>query len=115
MERIISAITRELNTILINEDLEEDLPPFCSVKFAKVSKDLSIANVHVSAGTDAGENARCAEILNRHSHHLRSLLASRLNLRRTPALKFHADMLEVDAARLNRLIDAARSSDPENA
>ena len=84
-----------------------------SVTDARVSRDLSVADVYVSslASVDAAAKAQLVAVLNRAAGFLRSALARRLDLRSTPRLRFHYDDLPAQGPHLDALIRQAVASD----
>lgn len=84
-----------------------------SITDARVSRDLSVADVYVSsfAAVDAPARAELVAVLNRAAGFLRSAVARRLRLRSTPRLRFHYDELPEEGPRLDAIIRQATCSD----
>ena len=80
-----------------------------SVTDVRVSRDLSVADVYVSslsASTDA-DRTDLVEAFRNAAGYIRSEIAQRDGLRRTPRLRFHYDDLLESGPRLEALIDEA--------
>ncbi len=80
-----------------------------SVTDVRVSRDLSVADVYVSslsASTDA-DRTDLVEALRNAAGFIRSEIAQRDGLRKTPRLRFHYDDLLESGRRLEALIDEA--------
>ena len=90
LERIEKIIERELATILFNNVKNEKLK-FVSVTKVSVTKDLSIATVWYTVLGNAGEVEATSKELVEAKGYLRSELAHRLDLRKTPELRFKYD------------------------
>ncbi|MEL7238967.1 MAG: 30S ribosome-binding factor RbfA [Planctomycetota bacterium] len=91
-ERVGSAIKQELATVILHElddpRLEGLLP---SINRVKVSEDLATADVYVvMMGSEGKQNAGLAA-LKHAGGMMRSKVASALNTRTTPFLRFHLD------------------------
>ena len=84
-----------------------------SVNDVRVSKDLSYAEVYVSAFEAATEDARkeLITVLNRSAGFIRSELARRHRMRTTPRPRFHYDEVVERGPRLEALIDRAVAQD----
>ena len=87
IERIGSQMTKEISYILAEEVKDQDLK-FVTITDCKVTNDLSYAKVYF---TTVDNREKVCHDLNQASGYFRSLLASRLNIRHTPELKFIFD------------------------
>ena len=80
-----------------------------SITDVRVSRDLSVADVYVSslsADSDA-DRVGLVDALRNAAGFIRSEVAQRLGMRRTPRLRFHYDDLLESGPRLEALIDEA--------
>lgn len=108
LDRIGDLVGQELAQLIQNE-LRDPRLGMISVIDAKVSRDLSHADVHVTVlGAEVGP---ALEALNHASGYLRSLLAKNLNLRTTPRLRFLYDESIEKGRKLSALIDEAVARD----
>ena len=90
LERVEKIIERELASILFNDVKNEKLK-FVSVTKVQVTKDLSIATIWYTVFGNEGEVEATKKELVDARGYLRSELAHRLDLRKTPELKFKYD------------------------
>ena len=110
--RVADFVRDELASI-IRTEVRDPRVTLVSVNDVKVSKDLSYADVYVSAyGKDSEEDqAELLDVLNGAAGFMRSLLAKRHSMRTTPKPRFHYDALVVEGPRLDSLIEQALESD----
>jgi ribosome-binding factor A len=108
LNRIGDEICQELAN-LIRGELRDPRLGMVSVLEARVSRDLSHADVYVTVlGADAKESVAA---LNKAGGFLRSLLAKNINLRTTPRLRFIYDESVERGRQLSDLIDTAIAQD----
>jgi ribosome-binding factor A len=108
LDRIGDLVRQEL-ALLIQNELRDPRLGMISVMEARVSRDLSHADVYVTVlGADV---APAVDALNHASGFLRSLLAKNLNLRATPRLRFIYDATIENGRKLSALIDEAVAQD----
>ena len=86
-ERAGSDIQKELGNIILFEAKDKDFKNVV-ITDVEVSNDLSYAKVYF---TTVDNREKVSHDLNQASGYFRSLLASRLNIRHTPELKFIFD------------------------
>lgn len=108
LDRISDQVCQELAQ-LVRSELRDPRLGMISVIDAKVSRDLSHADVYVTVLGAEVEPALAA--LNHASGFLRSLLAKNLNLRTTPRLRFLYDESIEKGRKLSALIDEAVARD----
>lgn len=89
IERIEKIIERELASILF--DVNNNKLKFVSITKVSLTKDLSLATVYYTILGNAGEIEATKEDLEKARGFLRSSLASRIDLRKTPDLRFKYD------------------------
>ena len=102
---------------IIRTEVRDPRVTLVSVNDVKVSKDLSYADVYVSAydKDSAEDQAELLEVLNGAAGFMRTLLAKRHSMRTTPKPRFHYDALVVEGPRLDSLIEKALQSDRSHA
>lgn len=88
-ERVASDLRKELSNLLITEAKDEDFKTV-TITHVKVTNDLSYAKIYFTA-LDDKRIKKIEQDLNNASGFFRSLLASKLNIRHTPELKFIYD------------------------
>lgn len=89
LKKIGSSITKSLSEI-IAEDAKDSLLKSITITDTEVSNDLSFAKVFFTSLSDMNIDLLTKEI-NEASSFLRSQLASKIELRHTPALQFVYD------------------------
>lgn len=132
-KKVADQIQREL-ALLIQTEINDPRVGMVSVTGARVSRDLSYADVYVTvlgapdgvsglapavqlkeAGAlDKLEIEESIKVLNNAAGYLRSLLAKQLSLRTTPRLVFHYDESVARGQYLSSLIDRALAADNEH-
>jgi len=111
-DKIVDLLKKEL-ALLIQAEIRDPRVGMVSVTGAKVSRDLSYAEIFVTIlGLNSDEDIiESMKALNRASGYLRSLLAKSANLRTTPKLSFSYDNSLKRGRYLSDLIDEAIASD----
>jgi ribosome-binding factor A len=114
-ERVADFIRDELASI-IQREMRDPRIGMVSVNEAKVSKDLSWADVYVSSHETKTDEERAAliDVLNRAAGYFRSELAKRHSMRTTPKPRFHYDEVIERGPALESLIEKAVQADAEN-
>jgi len=103
LERIAERIREDLSEILIQEISDPRLGGVY-ISGVKVDRELSYADIHVSALEGA---ERADEVLAGLEHaqgYLRKSLSQRIDLRTFPRLRFHWDLTPEKAARIEEII-----------
>ncbi|MEJ2087087.1 MAG: 30S ribosome-binding factor RbfA [Gammaproteobacteria bacterium] len=110
--RIADFIRDELAAI-IQREMRDPRVGMVSVNDARVSKDLSWADVYVSSFETQTEQDRVAliEVLNKASGYFRSELAKRHSMRTTPKIRFHYDEVVETGPKMEALIESAMAAD----
>ena len=110
--RVADFVQQELAQI-IRAEMRDPRVGLVSINEVSVSKDLSYADVYVTALDADDETARKAliEVLSRAAGFLRSTLAKRHSMRTTPRLRFHYDEAAARGPRLEALIERALQAD----
>jgi ribosome-binding factor A len=110
-ERVARLIQRELASILSNE-FSEQIQPMVTVTGVRMTKDLSIAYVHVSVmGQTEAERASGFQHLQTLTPQIRTVLARRIRhqFRSMPDVRFFLDESLEDARRMNDLFERIRA------
>ncbi|MGA1674930.1 MAG: 30S ribosome-binding factor RbfA [Pseudomonadales bacterium] len=110
--RIADFIRDEIADIL-RRGLRDPRVGLVGINDVRVSRDLSYADVYVSAlGVDSPEARRdLVAVLNHAAGFFRSELAKRHTLRTTPRIRFHFDETSERGRHLDALIDRALHDD----
>ena len=101
-ERIASIIRKNISEIIQFEIRDPHLG-FVSIPEVRVSKDFSYADVYVSFINEEDEKPSL-EVLNKAKGFIRSELASKLDIRRVPEIRFKVDDGWKKEARIEELL-----------
>lgn len=107
IKRIEDRIQQELAELLIREINDPRLKQIF-VTDVKVDRELAFANVYVSAVEGATRSADVLAGLQSASGFLRRILASKVELRAFPKLKFHWDPTPENADHIEKLLAGLR-------
>ena len=102
-KRIADRINEVLSEMLIYEVSDPRLVGV-SVTDVKVDREMSFANIYVSALEGTSRSGEILEGLKHAKGYIRSELADRIELRTFPGLRFHWDPTFEKAERIDRLI-----------
>lgn len=108
-ERIADLIRSEL-ALLLERDVKDPRIGFVTITSVRVTPDMGTARVGVTVLGDAAKQADSLKGLAAASGFLRSELARRLQLRRTPALRFEIDEMVESERRIEELLAKLRKS-----
>jgi len=109
--RVADFIQRELSELLRTELKDPRISSMVTVSSVEVSRDLGSAKVHYTImGAEPGERESTDAALQSAAGFLRRKLASRLNMRSVPQLRFYYDDSIEHGAHMSALIDAAVAS-----
>ncbi|HSM37398.1 MAG TPA: 30S ribosome-binding factor RbfA [Longimicrobiales bacterium] len=101
--RLNEQLKREIAEIVRWEVADPRVGP-ATVTGAEVAPDLTSARVYVALIGDEAERRASLEGLEAAAPFIRSQLAGRLDLRRTPSLKFYPDESMARASRIEELL-----------
>jgi ribosome-binding factor A len=108
IQRIADRIREELSEMLIKEVNDPRLSGI-SITGVKVDRELTYADIFVSAVEGHERSADVLAGLNRASSFLRRNLAERIELRAFPRLRFHWDPTPERADHIERILASLRS------
>ncbi len=103
MARLCEDMKRELISI-IGAMKDPRVQGFLTVMRVEVTPDLSNAKVYVSKMGEENATAEAVAALNRAAGHVRSEVAKRMRIRKSPEFRFIADDGAKYAAHINELI-----------
>lgn len=114
-DKVADLLKKEL-ALLIQTEIRDPRVGMVSVTDARVSRDLSHADIRVTVlGKSSPEELdECIAALNSASGYLRSLLAKNVNMRTTPKLTFKYDDSISRGQYLSDLIDQAIARDRQD-
>ncbi len=108
IKRIEDRIQQELSELLIREIQDPRLHQIF-VTGIRVDRELTVANVYVSAVEGASRSAEVLAGLESASGFLRRVLSSRVELRVFPRLRFHWDPTPENADHIEKLLAGLRN------
>ncbi len=112
IERISSDVARELSSIMLLEAKDETLK-HVTITGCVVTNDLGLARVYYTyMGEESLEDVQTN--LEVAAPYLRTVLASRIDLRHTPELKFIYDDSVEYGQNIERIINKIHEEDKEN-
>jgi ribosome-binding factor A len=103
VERVEKIIERELASILF--DSSNNKLKFVSITKVALTSDLSLATVYYTVLGNEGEIESTKEDLEKSKGYLRSSLAKKLDLRKTPDLRFKYDESLAYGNRITQILD----------
>ncbi len=103
VERVEKIIERELASILF--DSSNNKLKFVSITKVSLTSDLSLATVYYTVLGNEGEIESTKEDLEKSKGYLRSSLAKKLDLRKTPDLRFKYDESLAYGNRISQILD----------
>ncbi len=90
IQRCEKTIERELADILLN-DSHNELLKFVSITKVSLNKDMSVAQIWYTVFGNENEKVATSKALEQAKGFLRSEIAHRIDLRKTPELRFKYD------------------------
>ena len=115
----VADFVRDELAMLMQREMRDPRVGMISINDVRVSRDLSYADIYVSALTTEPVSAERREeliaVLEGAAGYFRSELAKRHTMRSTPKLRFHYDALAEAAPRMEALIDEALAADARSA
>ena len=114
-DRIADQIQKDLS-LIIQRELKDPRLGMVTLNVAKVSKDLSYADIYLTVLNlndvdDESAIDESLQILKEAAGFLRSELSKAIKLRVMPQLRFHYDHSIGHAQRITKLINKARAND----
>ena len=110
LQRIADRIREDLSELLIREISDPRLHQVF-ITDAKVDRELAFADIYVSAVEGAVRSAEILEGLEHASGFLRRALASHIELRTFPRLRFHWDPTPEHAEHIEHLLAEIRKNE----
>jgi len=109
LQRIADRVRQELSEMLIREISDPRLKQIF-VTDVKIDKELAYADVYVSAVEGVSRSADVLAGLESASGFIRRTLASRVELRAFPRLRFHWDMTPENADHIEKVLAGLRKT-----
>lgn len=111
VERVSDRIQEEVSDLLLKQ-IRDPRIEFVTVTGVKVSPDLELATIYVSALGDSEARQTALKALEGAAGYVRRELAARLGMRTTPAVRFVLDESWLRGARVDALLDRLRDERP---
>ena len=109
--RINGEVRRELSEIIRGSIKDPRIHPMTSVTAVEVSPDLKTCRAYISVLGDDEALARTIEGLKSAEGFIRRELASTVNLRNTPQIRFIPDQSIAYGIRMSKIIDEVKEAD----
>jgi len=94
----INELIRENLSLIIHDFISDN---FVSISSVDTSKDFSYSDVSIMVLND---NFSVIDTLNKKSFKIQSMIAQKIQLRKTPKIRFHLDRSEAEAEKIDNLI-----------
>lgn len=111
LSRIGDRIGQELSTMLVKGEIRDYRLTGVSVTGVKVDRELSYAEIYVSAVEGSTREKEILQGLESASGFMRKMLAERIELRSFPRLRFHWDPTPEKADRIEQLLHQIKQED----
>ena len=109
--RINGEVQKELSNIIRGEIKDPRIHPMTSVTAVEVAPDLKTCRAYISVLGDDEALARTIEGLKSAEGFIRRELASTVNLRNTPQIRFIPDQSIAYGIRMSKIIDEVKEAD----
>jgi len=104
LKRISDRVRQELSEMLVMGEIHDPRLEGISITEVKVDRELSYAEIYVSAIEGIERSQEVLQALENASGFLRKSLSEKIKLRTFPRLRFHWDVTPERADRIERLI-----------
>ena len=111
IERLNHTYQEEISMILMKEIKDEEIK-FVTITGVDVTSDLSFAKVYYTV-LDDDKKERTQEALDKAAPFIRKQLASRIEIRHTPELRFIYDKTEEYGSHIDKLINKIHEEETE--
>jgi len=111
LKRIGDRFRKELSEMLVKEEIRDPRLSGISVTEVKIDRELSYADIYVSAVEGVSRSKEVLEGLESASGFIRKTLSDRIELRAFPRLRFHWDITPERADRIEQLLASIREEE----
>jgi len=111
LRRIGDRFRKELSEMLVKEEIRDPRLSGISVTEVKIDRELSYADIYVSAVEGVSRSKEVLEGLESASGFIRKTLSDRIELRAFPRLRFHWDITPERADRIEQLLASIREEE----
>ena len=108
LTRIGDRFRKELSEMLVKEEIRDPRLIGISITDVRVDRELSYADIYVSAVEGTSRSKEVLEGLESASGFIRKALSDRIQLRSFPRLRFHWDITPERADRIEQLLASIR-------
>jgi ribosome-binding factor A len=117
-ERVGRLIQEKIGALIVEGKIKDPrVNPFLSISRVSVSRDLAWAEVYISSFKSEANIEKGAEGLQSAAGFIQAQLAALMHIRKTPRLRFHADMSIKEGfdlvKKIEGLVAGQPPSDPE--
>ena len=109
LKRIADRIRQELSEMLVKGEIHDPRLDGISITEVKVDRELSYAEIYVSAIEGVSRSKEVIQALDNASGFLRKSLSDRIELRAFPRLRFHWDVTPERADHIEQLLASIRN------
>lgn len=113
LTRIGDRLRQELSEMLVKEEIRDPRLSGISITEVKVDRELSYAEIYVSAVEGVSRSKEVLEGLESASGFIRKLLSERVELRSFPRLRFHWDVTPERADRIEQLLASIHAEEEQ--
>lgn len=113
LTRIGNRFQEELSLMLAREELRDPRLNGITITGVKVDRELSYAEIYVSAVEGVSRSKEVLEGLDSASGFIRKTLSDRIELRSFPKLRFHWDVTPEKADRIEQLLASIREEESQ--
>jgi len=111
LTRIGDRFRKELSEMLVKEEIRDPRLIGISITDVRVDRELSYADIYVSAVEGTSRSKEVLEGLESASGFIRKALSDRIQLRSFPRLRFHWDITPERADRIEQLLASIREEE----
>jgi ribosome-binding factor A len=111
LKRISDRINQELSEMLVRGEVRDPRLEGISITEVKVDRELSYAEIYVSAIEGIARSKEVLQALESASGFLRKSLSEKIELRVFPRLRFHWDVTPERADHIEQLIASLHAAD----
>lgn len=113
LTRIGDRFRKELSEMLVKEEIRDPRLNGISITDVRVDRELSYAEIYVSAVEGIARSKEVLEGLESASGFIRKVLSERIELRSFPRLRFHWDVTPERADRIEQLLASIRQEEQQ--
>lgn len=113
LKRIGDRFRKELSEMLVKDEIRDHRLGGITITEVKVDRELSYAEIYVSAFEGVERSKEVLEGLESASGYIRKILSERIELRSFPKLRFHWDVTPENADRIEQLLATVRSEEEQ--